>query len=144
MARREVYAELPPWFFEATFADVGIYLLAAEQGLLGYIDEPLGVYRVHGQGTWSRLSLEQQLRSAIELLDTLAAPFGQRYGATIAEARSWHHIELAAVLAREGRMREAVAQVGMAIRADPTLKRTWRLVLRGAFRRVRKAIAGSA
>jgi hypothetical protein len=137
MARREVYAELPRWFFDVPAADVGTYLIAAEQGPLGYIGEPLGVYRVHRGGTWSRQSREQQLGSALDLLAAIRGPLGNKHRATIAEAQSWHHVELAVALARNGRRGEALRQFGMAVRADPTLKRTLKLMLRRVVRGTR-------
>ena len=135
MARSEIYSDLPSWFFAGPWADFGIYVIAAERGLLGYIDELLGVYRIHGQGAWSRLSTEARLRSAIEVLNVLDEPFGVKYGKTLAEAKSWQHVELAVELARSGQTRAALGHVGTAIRLDPTLKRTWRLLLRGPIRR---------
>ncbi|NTS43314.1 glycosyltransferase family 2 protein [Flavisolibacter sp. BT320] len=47
---------LPDWYYELPFPDLGIYFLLLQQGKAKYLNETMGVYRVHGGGAWSGAS----------------------------------------------------------------------------------------
>lgn len=58
--RRDVFDELPDWYFQSVFGDWELFLFLAQFGEIGYLEDVMGVYRVHGGGVWSRLSSEAQ------------------------------------------------------------------------------------
>jgi glycosyltransferase involved in cell wall biosynthesis len=45
--------KLPDWFFELPFPDLAFYFLLTEKGKIQYLDEVMGVYRLHENGAWS-------------------------------------------------------------------------------------------
>ncbi len=45
--------ELPDWFYRTPAVDWTLHVLNAERGPMAYIDEVMGVYRIHGGGVWS-------------------------------------------------------------------------------------------
>ncbi|HCW08963.1 MAG TPA: hypothetical protein DGG95_16530 [Cytophagales bacterium] len=47
---------LPPWFTRLPFGDYGLHIIAARSGKIKYINETMGVYRVHHTGAYSRLT----------------------------------------------------------------------------------------
>lgn len=47
---------LPNWYYQLPFPDLGIYFLLLQQGKAKYLNETMGVYRVHGGGAWSGAS----------------------------------------------------------------------------------------
>jgi len=53
MMRHGLFADLPEWFRRISFADQPLFVLCAEHGDLGFLDENMGVYRIHGGGLWS-------------------------------------------------------------------------------------------
>ena len=73
--RRELLKEVPEWAFESAWADWVIWILATRRGPFAYIDEVLGVYRVHEGGYFSSqdrsTQLEEDLRVYQHLLDEL-------------------------------------------------------------------------
>ncbi len=124
MARREVVQDFPQWFFDTPWADVPLYLMAAEQGLLGYINEPMGAYRVHETGVWQSLDKLSQIRSAIAVLDALNKTFRKKYGRVIRESLSFQYVDLSKHFVRDGRPVEAIRNFAHAIYLDPLLRRS--------------------
>ena len=53
MWRNGKLGTLPEWIAEVKFADWIINVFNAQHGKIGFIDECMGVYRLHGGGTWS-------------------------------------------------------------------------------------------
>lgn len=135
MMRKEVIGELPKWYFEGPWGDLPFYLAAAELGSLGYIDEAMGVYRIHSGGVWSRLDEISKLRSEIEVLEALEEPLGPEYAQMLSETMSWRHASLAGTLARAKQWREALHHFAIALRHDPTLKISLRLAVRDLTRK---------
>ena len=54
MFRNRFFKEFPDWFYRAPAADLPLYVLHSEHGDFGFIDENMGVYRIHPGGIWSR------------------------------------------------------------------------------------------
>ena len=65
MLRKGLFENFPEWFNTAVWGDWPLYILSAQHGEIGYIDELMGVYRVHSAGYWSGLSETQQLKALI-------------------------------------------------------------------------------
>lgn len=64
--------ELPEWYFELIMGDWSLWVLLAQRGKLSYIDQVMGVYRVHQGGAWSggdSLSLLSGLVKAFAVID---------------------------------------------------------------------------
>jgi glycosyltransferase involved in cell wall biosynthesis len=82
--RRALIPELPAWWVSGSDAggaphgDWALMLLFAQHGGIGYIDEPLGVYRIHGGGVWSSRSPEQQRQDIVNVLQSMLVAFPER------------------------------------------------------------------
>ena len=92
--RREVLTSVPDWAFEVPWTDWLIWVFATRRGPFAYLDEVMGVYRVHEGGYFSsqdRTSqLEEDLREYRRLLDELPEQ------ATSSNAASRPQLQLAA------------------------------------------------
>jgi glycosyltransferase involved in cell wall biosynthesis len=68
MFRKSVIEKFPMIFYQLANPDWLIHILCAEKGKVGFINEVMGVYRVHSGGVWSGLTrvnvLENTIRSA--------------------------------------------------------------------------------
>lgn len=53
MIRAAAVPPLPRWYYSLKVGDVTLFAMLAEHGPLGFIDEMMGVYRVHAGGLWS-------------------------------------------------------------------------------------------
>lgn len=54
--RREAIVPLPGWFFEQTWGDWQLLIIAARHGRIHYLPECMGVHVTQPKGMWSRLS----------------------------------------------------------------------------------------
>lgn len=54
MFRNGVFGDFPEWYHSFKIAeDWSLYVLLAQRGKLGFLKEPMGVYRFHSNSTWS-------------------------------------------------------------------------------------------
>lgn len=95
MLRKGLVDELPEWYYTAMWGDWPLYILYAQHGTIGYIDEVMGAYRVHSGGIWSRLSLTQQLEAIIEFYESINADLNFKYSKTIESMISRYSVQLA-------------------------------------------------
>ena len=66
--RREVLERLPPKLFSLTSYDWIVNICAATHGLVGFLSEPLSVYRIHDKGAWNSMTLRQKFEAQIAIL----------------------------------------------------------------------------
>jgi glycosyltransferase involved in cell wall biosynthesis len=92
MLRRSARPELPSWYPESLFEDWPLYILFAERGGIGYLNEAMAVYRHHGRGLWSGLTPEARASRTIEFLRWIKGRLDARYGPEI-ERSIVRHLE---------------------------------------------------
>ncbi|MEI6502811.1 MAG: glycosyltransferase [Armatimonadota bacterium] len=68
MYRRAALANLPSGVFELHSYDWIVNICVGRSSLIGFLYEPLSVYRMHGGGAWSRLSDMEKLKSQLALI----------------------------------------------------------------------------
>jgi glycosyltransferase involved in cell wall biosynthesis len=54
--RRELVPDLPPWVRKLAMGDWPINIMLSQKGKIRYMDANMGVHRIHGMGTWSKIS----------------------------------------------------------------------------------------
>jgi dTDP-4-amino-4,6-dideoxygalactose transaminase/glycosyltransferase involved in cell wall biosynthesis len=79
MYRAGILDAFPDWYRTEPWADSALYILLAQHGAIGYIDEVMGAYRVHGGGLWSRLSEAQQIEATIRFYERMNARLSFAY-----------------------------------------------------------------
>jgi glycosyltransferase involved in cell wall biosynthesis len=107
MFRKDVFSTFPEWYYTMPVGDWPLYILYAQHGQIGYIDELLAVYRIHGEGLWSKQAQIQKLESLISIYESMNANLDFRYNVTAQLMISKRKNELA--LAR--RVNQMVAAV---------------------------------
>jgi glycosyltransferase involved in cell wall biosynthesis len=85
MYRQGVVPEIPDWFRKLKLGDLPLYILYAEKGKIGYINQVMSVYRIHEYGSWSRNSLVWQLKEIIKMYQTLNVHLNYRYETSLEE-----------------------------------------------------------
>jgi glycosyltransferase involved in cell wall biosynthesis len=88
MLRRELLKQLPGWYANAAWGDWPLYILSAQHGKIGHINEILGVYRLHSGGYWSGLSTIHKLEAIIAFLESIVDTLDIRYAEIIQTAIS--------------------------------------------------------
>lgn len=77
--RRDYNAELPQWINNLKMRDWPISFLASLKGDWAYISLPMGVYRKHIGGIWTKMTLLDQINSDIEFFETVYKYFDEPY-----------------------------------------------------------------
>jgi glycosyltransferase involved in cell wall biosynthesis len=71
--RNGIIKELPDWFYKAPVADYCLHVLNAQHGKIGYLPEDMCVYRVHGGGVWSKITIAQRAEKMLKFFELLKA-----------------------------------------------------------------------
>jgi glycosyltransferase involved in cell wall biosynthesis len=79
MIRNGIITEYPDWYYRLPGGDWSLYILAAEHGKVGIIDEAMSVYRKHPGGIWTSRSLIDKSRSQIQHYKLLNEYFNHHY-----------------------------------------------------------------
>ena len=73
MYRRSALEQLPPKVFDIDSYDWAINICIARMGLIGFLQEPMSVYRIHRDGAWNMLSHIEKLNAQLELIPAYEA-----------------------------------------------------------------------
>ncbi len=79
---------IPDWFYEVPFLDFPIYLQNAQQGKIGYIAEPLSVYRIHHAGMWLSVREPGNYQKMWRLYSIMAPHFNGDIGRILLKRRN--------------------------------------------------------
>ncbi|HVW28560.1 MAG TPA: glycosyltransferase [Polyangiaceae bacterium] len=109
----------PDWFYTLKMCDLPLSIMQAEHGDIGYIDEVLGVYRVHDGGVWSAQSRAKSLQGRIQALELLNEHFAYKYDVQVQCALSKCYFGLACEFARDGDRRLARSHLSKSVLARP-------------------------
>lgn len=63
--RNNILNTLPDWYYKTRMGDWPLYILLSEYGYIGYIDEVLGIYRIHSRSIWGPLPLTEKYSTTI-------------------------------------------------------------------------------
>jgi hypothetical protein len=77
--RNDLVPEYPDWFFEAPFADWPLFILLAQHGDLGYLDEVMAVYRIHPGGRYSGADRVTRLEQRLWFLERMREYLSAEY-----------------------------------------------------------------
>ena len=81
---RKLFDELPTWCETMPVLDWPTFVLHARHGRIGYLEEPMAVYRLHSRSGWSSLPRVMKLPRKIDGRKRMAAALGPDYGAILA------------------------------------------------------------
>ena len=108
MYRAGVVGRIPDWYLPLfPITDWPLHILHAERGLIGYIDDVMGVYRHHPGGMYSSRSEREKLEATAAFYDVMSRNLGGRHDAMIRQARFQYFLEWAEEYARRGDVAQA-------------------------------------
>lgn len=81
MFRNHLYAPLPEWYATIPAGDWPLHILNAYHGDIGYVDELMGVHRIHPGGVWSARQAAHRLDDKIIVARTLRDHMAPAYQA---------------------------------------------------------------
>jgi len=65
----DFFSKLPEWYYAFPVGDYPLHLLTAQKGRIGYIDDQMGVRRLHKSGYWSSMRKEEKFETALRIND---------------------------------------------------------------------------
>lgn len=102
MFRNGLFGELPSWFYILPMGDWPLNILNAEHGKIGYINEVMGVYRIHSGGFWSARGVIEKLQKEIEAYRFINTHFNFVYNKFIRSRVSLRYLWIAVEYKRNG------------------------------------------
>jgi glycosyltransferase involved in cell wall biosynthesis len=78
---------LPSWFINLPIGDYPLHLFNAQFGKIKYIDEVMGVYRIHAGGTWGHMPKEIVTKKWILMLSLIENKFSEEVGNILKTSR---------------------------------------------------------
>ena len=117
--RREVLGEIPPWFADLDYGDWALVLLLAEHGNLGYLDEPLGVYRAHAGGMYSGASRLARRAADVRFFETMRQQLGPEHQSDVEVVLATARARLAREYSWAGQHRAALREAWTSLRRVP-------------------------
>lgn len=75
MFRNQFWKSFPEYFIKSPIGDYPLHLMNAQHGSIYYIDEPMGVYRVHKGGLWESKTWIYRYQAWVDLQDSLIGNF---------------------------------------------------------------------
>ena len=101
--RRDALGEIPAWYLPLfPITDWPLYLLIAERGAIGYLDEVMSVYRLHRGGLYSARSEADRIEATGRLYRIMNANLNYRYDRIARAACARYYLEWAEEYERRG------------------------------------------
>jgi glycosyltransferase involved in cell wall biosynthesis len=131
--RNNLLGELPDCFYQVRNADWMLFLLLAEHGHIGYINEVMAAYRMHAGGNWAGLNKRKQAKELVKTYKIIDARLNYKYSQAIAKKIREIRDELSShseqyahaclgryhALVRAGQLSQALPLVLEALRSSP-------------------------
>jgi glycosyltransferase involved in cell wall biosynthesis len=68
----------PPWWYRMPVGDWPLFVLVAQNGLIGYLPETMSVYRLHEGGVWALKGRRRQLEQTAAALEVFLTEFASK------------------------------------------------------------------
>lgn len=108
MYRRKLVNKIPEWYVDMfPITDWPLHILFAEQGLIGYINKVMGVYRYHAGGMYSQYSETRKLEETLKFYHTMNKNLNYKYNGTVKKMISKYFIEWAETYHSRGDFKNA-------------------------------------
>jgi len=92
--RNGLLKEFPDWINKSPVGDYVLHMMNSQYGKIKYIDEEMGVYRLHEKSTWSSLERIESLSKWIYMQDILIQNMPSKIGEIIKEVQNNRKVEL--------------------------------------------------
>ncbi|MDY6952882.1 MAG: glycosyltransferase [Thermodesulfobacteriota bacterium] len=129
MFRRNLFGDIPDWYFELFGGDFALHILNAHHGKIGFLDEAMAVYRAHEEGTNTSRGLAKRCRDILQLYGIVGIRLNLRSRESYRIGVSKFHSMLSAASWADGHRAGALAAGVKALGIAP-LERKFRIGLR--------------
>jgi hypothetical protein len=139
MLRRDLVGHLPSWFVKLPWIDWALFALAARGGNIGYLNEMMGVHRVHDAGLWSGLDNIQRHQRVVQFYKVMDKELELVYHDRIRPRLAEEYYHLALEYERRSNLASAKKCAVRSFLGDPHGRRVPRRDLYRAVTRLHKA-----
>lgn len=122
--RNRLFVEFPDWYYRAGVADFPLHILNALHGKIGFLDEPMAVYRRHKGGVHGGNTPTQNLRRAIETYSLIGTNLHLDKRSSYRIGLSNYHVELCKAYKQQGSRVKALLAGYEALKVAPQHWRT--------------------
>jgi glycosyltransferase involved in cell wall biosynthesis len=119
MVRRDCLQPMPSWFQGLKLGDWPLWILTAQQGKIGFIDEVTAAYRIHEGGIWSGKDPIYMCRELIRMFQRLHDHIEPQYRSLVRDAISRESFELSWLLRNEGKNNMARKAISQCVKISP-------------------------
>jgi glycosyltransferase involved in cell wall biosynthesis len=116
MYRRGMFGGFPAWYYQMPVGDWCQHILHAQHGDIGYMDEPMAVYRQHSGGVYSLKPATYRMRIAVEMLRRFRCVLGRESRGEIDYSLCKSYCALILQYCDEGKLAEARQCLGEYLR----------------------------
>lgn len=95
--RNHLLSEFPDWFYTVAMADWPFFMMIAQYGDIGYLDEAMGIYRIHGKGIWSTVNKSENLRGLASVYQAMLAHLDSSYAPLVKSALFFNRYQSARI-----------------------------------------------
>lgn len=74
--RKNLIAGIPSWVHTLPLGDWPLFVLLAEKGSIRYLDEVMGVYRIHPGGVWSKQAQQKKMAKTVRVAEVCRKHLG--------------------------------------------------------------------
>lgn len=110
MFRARLFQKFPDWFYSVPVGDWPLHILNAMHGNIGYINEILGVYRIHSGGVWASRSRFEILKQTIHISKIIRKNVDPKHEKNINKQIAQWNYEIEQLLYNENRILELLIQ----------------------------------
>lgn len=100
--RNGLIQELPDWFYTLRMGDWPLFVLLAQHGKIGFMDELMAAYRIHTGGIWSEASAIDHWHALIFACGAIANHLGTDYARLMAASMSRLYLRLSRAYSDKG------------------------------------------
>lgn len=99
---RKNFSVFPDWYYKCPVGDYPLHLLNAQYGKIKFINEVMGVYRVHKGGVWENTNLSYRLEKWAEMLEILKGKFNSKVNEILNNSLYKSYFELSGYYLKNG------------------------------------------
>ncbi len=122
MFRNQLPNPFPEWYYSMPIGDWPLHILNAEHGNYGYLNEILGVYRVHKNSMWSSKDPVHNCEKTIHAAEMINRYYDYKFDVGIKRNISCLHYEIAAILNKTGHHVDVMHHIRKHIYYAPRLR----------------------
>jgi glycosyltransferase involved in cell wall biosynthesis len=120
MFRNGLLGEFPDWYFRIPVGDWPLHILNSQHGTIGFLDEVMGVYRIHRKGIWSSRESIRKYLDDVRAYQIFCDYLGKQYLNVLRSHMSKRYYEAAILYEQRQEKIQALSNLARCLMVAPT------------------------